>query len=134
MPDQSRFYGSRQAHDDGDPALAHVDVDVAQAEDVAVPFQELRLAHAGLDLLENRSWPGPEYLVEAPDGDFYGCVAHVTGALVAVGNGDAFYGRLADAIENHREQYNAETRDQSGSQLEIVDAAQDEHAQARRRD
>src|SRR5215472_13467554 len=97
-----------------------------------MPCEELRFAHTGFDMFQNRSWPGPEYLVKAPDGDLHGCVGHVADSSMVVGNGDAPYGRLADAVEDYSEQHDAEARDQPGSQLKIIDAAQDEHAQARR--
>ncbi len=79
VPDQRGLAGPRQAHDDGDLALVHVDVDVLQSEDVAVFLQQFRLAHACAHMLQRCSRVVAKDLVEAADRDLdvvSGLVAH----------------------------------------------------------
>ena len=46
---------------------------------------------------------------------------------------DAGERRLGHAVQHYRQQHDAEARHQAHAQFEVADAAQDQHAQARRR-
>jgi len=67
VADERRFARARQPHDDRDLAVLHVDIDVLQAQHVAVVFPEVRLAHAVAHMLQRALRVRPEDLVKIAD-------------------------------------------------------------------
>ncbi|MCY1232312.1 hypothetical protein D9M72_447960 [compost metagenome] len=64
VADQRRLAGARETHDHHDAAGGHGNVDILQAEHVAVLLVELGLAQAFLDGVDKVAAAGPEDLVE----------------------------------------------------------------------
>ncbi|MNZ55096.1 hypothetical protein D3C78_730140 [compost metagenome] len=93
VADQRRFAGAGKAHDNGDLPARHGDVDITQAEHVAMFGIEIRLGHAGLDGVDIVGRLGAENLVEAANFDRLTSHAPLPGVFAGEGHRPGLCGR-----------------------------------------
>ena len=86
VADQRRFARAGKAHDNGDLPARHGDVDIAQAEHMAMFGVEIDLGHAGLDGFDIVSRLGAENLVEAANFDRLTSHAPLPGVFAGEGH------------------------------------------------